>query len=141
MKNITCKKPTWKRRKLFYRNYNFDWMNCFFLKNKTLLLFSPISTHSPLNKYQVKVDPSFNTWPIYLILSKIWIFLQNPKQSFLPTFTCFSLGTISEKFNDYNFMTQNQKCWFWAQKCPIYPILDIIRIILKNPKHSLETTS
>ena len=25
-----------------------------------------------------------------------------------------------------------QKCWFWAQKCPIYPILGIIRIFLKQ---------
>ena len=45
-------------------------------------------------------------------------------------------------FRDYCVIERKlQKCWFWGQKCPIYLILNMLEVFLKNSKvtytHSL----
>ena len=54
------------------------------------------------------------------------------KAATLHNYQCLSSEIIIEKPN--NEQTYIQKCWFWANKWAIHPILDTIRIFLEIPK-------
>lgn len=68
--------------------------------------------------------------PVYLILNIKEIFLKNQKVTFSRFLMPFILCNFNKSIEQIWRMVR--KCWFWAQKWSIYPILGKTIILLRN---------